>query len=348
MKVNTLNTLILRNPSENDIHTAANLLKEGKLVVFPTETVYGLGASALDETAAARIYTAKGRPSDNPLIIHLANADEAEKYAEISPCFQKLAKLFMPGPLTVVLTKKECIPFSVTGGLNTVAVRIPSHPIAHKLLEFASIPIAAPSANLSGRPSCTTVEHVIEDMNGKVDAILDGGESDLGLESTILMPRGDNKVVLLRPGAITIEMLTENGFEVTLDKAVTEKPKENEKPLAPGMKYRHYAPKASLILLDGTIEQISDFMKMHSQNDPSVAFLCYDELKSKMSQQKAIFLGAYSDPLLQAHNLFNALRTLDQDDSIRTVYAPLPAKEHIGLALYNRLLKAAGYTVKKL
>lgn len=347
MKVNTLNTLILRNPSENDILTAANLLKEGKLVVFPTETVYGLGASALDETAAARIYAAKGRPSDNPLIIHLSNADEAEKYAEISPCFQKLASLFMPGPLTVVLTKKDCIPFSVTGGLNTVAVRIPSHPIAHQLLEFASIPIAAPSANLSGRPSCTTVEHVIEDMNGKVDAILDGGESDLGLESTILLPRGDNEVVLLRPGAITIEMLAENGFEVTLDKVVTEKPKENEKPLAPGMKYRHYAPKANLILLDGTIEQISDFMKMQP-NDPSVAFLCYDELRSEMSQRKAIFLGAYSDPLLQAHNLFNALRTLDQDDSIRTVYAPLPAKEHIGLALYNRMLKAAGYTVKKL
>ena len=348
MKVSTLNTLILKNPSENDINTAAELLKAGKLVVFPTETVYGLGASALDETAAARIYAAKGRPSDNPLIIHLAKAEDAEKYAEISSCYQKLADLFMPGPLTVVLTKKDCIPFSVTGGLNTVAVRVPSHPIAHKLLLATSLPIAAPSANLSGRPSCTTVEHVIEDMCGKVDAILNGGESDLGLESTILLPRGDNEVVLLRPGAITIEMLEENGFIVTLDKAVTEKPTENEKPLAPGMKYRHYAPNANLILLDGSIDQIANFMKNQDQQDHSIAFLCYDELKNEMSQRKTIFLGPYSDPLLQAHNLFNALRLLDQDHSIRTVYAPLPMKEHIGLALYNRLLKAAGYTVVKL
>jgi len=347
MKVTIVNTLILKNPSQNDIKQAADLLKEGKLVVFPTETVYGLGASALDETAAARIYAAKGRPSDNPLIIHLAQAEDAEKYAEISPCYEKLASLFMPGPLTVVLPKKACIPFSVTGGLDTVAVRVPSHPIAHKLLLAAGIPIAAPSANRSGRPSCTTVDHVIEDMNGKVDAILDGGESDLGLESTILLPRGDNEVVLLRPGAITIEMLTENGFTVSLDKAVTEKPKDNEKPLAPGMKYRHYAPKASLILLDGTFTAVSDFMKL-APGDPSVAFLCYDEQKINMMQKKAIFLGSCSDPRSQAHNLFDALRKLDQDDSITTVYAPLPSQEHIGLALYNRLLKAAGYTVKKL
>ena len=343
-----MNTLILKNPSQNDIQKAAEMLKEGRLVVFPTETVYGLGASALDETAAAKIYAAKGRPSDNPLIIHLAKADDAEKYAEISPCYKKLAKLFMPGPLTVVLPKKDCIPHSVTGGLDTVAVRVPSHPIAHQLLVAANIPIAAPSANVSGRPSCTTVDHVIEDMDGRVDAILDGGESDLGLESTILLPRKDNEVVLLRPGAVTIEMLTENGFDVTLDKAVTEKPTENEKPLAPGMKYRHYAPRARLILLDGSMDEILDFMKNQTPDDPSVAFLCYDELKNEMEQRKAFFLGSYSDPLLQAHNLFNALRKLDQDDSITTVYAPLPSKEHIGLALYNRLLKAAGYTVKNL
>ena len=342
-----MNTLILKNPSPNDITQAAKLLQEGKLVVFPTETVYGLGASALDETAATRIYAAKGRPSDNPLIIHLANAKDVGKYAEVSPCFQKLSDLFMPGPLTVVLPKKDCIPLSVTGGLETVAVRIPSHPIAHQLLTAVNIPIAAPSANLSGRPSCTTVDHVIEDMNGKVDAILDGGESDLGLESTILLPKGDNEVVLLRPGAITIEMLTENGFQVTVDKAVIEKPKENEKPLAPGMKYRHYAPKASLILLNGTFEEIKRFMA-HAPNDPEVAFLCYDELKSEMHQKKVVFLGSYSDSLIQAHNLFNALRTLDQDDMIKIVYAPLPSREHIGLALYNRLLKAAGYTIKKL
>ena len=248
------------------------MLRAGKLVVFPTETVYGLGASALDETAATKIYAAKGRPSDNPLIIHLASATDADKYAFTSPCYEKLAKLFMPGPLTVVLTKKECIPLSVTGGLNTVAVRVPSHPIAHKLLEAAKIPIAAPSANRSGRPSCTTVAHVIDDMNGTVDAILDGGESELGLESTILLPRGDNEVILLRPGAITIEMLIENGFSVSLDKAVTEKPRENEKPLAPGMKYRHYAPKASLILLDGSFDKIADFMKS-MPSDPAILML---------------------------------------------------------------------------
>ena len=344
-----MTTEIVKNPSQEAIQRAADLLKEGKLVVFPTETVYGLGASALDASAAARIYAAKGRPSDNPLIIHLAHPEDAALYAEVSPCYEKLASLFMPGPLTVVLKKKECIPRSVTGGLDTVAVRVPSHPIAHSLIKTVGIPVAAPSANLSGRPSCTSADHVIEDMNGRVDMILDGGESDLGLESTILLPRGENDVILLRPGAVTVEMLLENGFSVSFDKAVSEKPTDDEKPLAPGMKYRHYAPKATLILLDGTIDELFAFMQS-KKSDASIAFLCYDEAVPLMEEigERAIYIGSCRDISLQAHKLFNALRSLDQNSSIKTVYAPLPSKAHIGLALYNRLLKAAGYTVKKL
>lgn len=339
-----MKTVVVREPNENDIKNASGIIRDGGLVVFPTETVYGLGASALNVDAAKKIYEAKGRPSDNPLIIHLAKVEDTVHYAEVSPCFDMLAKEFMPGPLTVILPKKDIIPRTVTGGLSTVAVRVPAHPVAHMLIEAAGVPIAAPSANLSGRPSCTKIEHVIDDMNGRVDMILSGGASDLGLESTILLPKNENEVIMLRPGAITVEMLEESGFKVTLDKAVTEKPSADEKPLAPGMKYRHYAPKAELILLSGSLDSIKGFMIAQSNSD-GVALVCYEEFLTELDHSTALSIGSYTDSATQAHRLFDILRQLDEIDRVNTIYAPLPSKDHIGLALYNRLLKAAGYTV---
>ena len=341
MKDNRVETKIIYNPTSEDITAAAHVIREGGLVAFPTETVYGLGASALSAEAAEKIYRAKGRPSDNPLIIHLARAEDAALYAEISPAYEKLS-VFMPGPLTVILNKRDSIPASVTGGLSTVAVRVPSHPVAQALIKAAGVPIAAPSANRSGKPSCTAVEHVIDDMAGKIDMILDGGESDFGLESTILLPYGERSVKVLRPGAITVEMLRLAGFEVSLDKAVTERLAEGEAPLAPGMKYRHYAPEAQVILLDGGETAVLSYMKAHKNQD--TAFILYDEHLSEFQDSIYRSIGKRGDTASYAHKLFSVLRALDSD-KIRVIYAPMPEKDDIGLALYNRLLKAAGYTI---
>ena len=338
-----MKTIIVNNPEDHALIAAGKIIREGGLVVFPTETVYGLGANALDADAANKIFAAKGRPSDNPLIIHLAYPEDAKLYAETSVAFDKLTR-FMPGPLTVILPKRENIPTSVTGGLNTVAVRVPFHPIARALIQSAGVPIAAPSANLSGKPSCTKLEHVVHDMDGRVDMILNGGDSDFGLESTILMPISDSEVKMLRPGSITVEMLEEAGFTVTLDKAVTDKLNENEKPLAPGMKYRHYAPDAEVVLLDGDRCAVLSFLQSKTQ-DRSAAFIIYDEDVPMMKNSRFIAIGKRGDTVSYAHNLFAALRTLDGDENVKKIYAPLPMKDHIGLALYNRLMKAAGYTV---
>lgn len=340
-----INTEIIRCPLEEDLMRAADVLTRGGLVAIPTETVYGLGVNALLADAAPKVYQAKGRPSDNPLIIHLAKARDAEQYAITSPTFDRLADAFMPGPLTVVLPKKECIPDSVTGGLSTVAVRVPSHPIAHRLIELCGFPIAAPSANLSGRPSTTTADHVIEDMLGRVDMILDGGPSDIGLESTIVLPREEGKLILLRPGAITVEMLEEEGFEVTLDKAISEKLPQGEKPLAPGMKYRHYAPNAQVILLSGSREAVAREMRNYAEQS-SVALLCYSD-DPLADASNSFLLGAYNRRDEQARNLFDLLRSFDERPEIQTIYAPLPDRKGIGLALFNRMLKAAGYQIRE-
>ena len=221
-----------------DLLRAAEILRRGGLVVFPTETVYGLGGNGLDGTAAKKIYAAKGRPSDNPLIIHIATPEDAEQYAVTHPLYYRLASAFMPGPLTVILPKRENVPKSVTGGLDTVAVRCPSHPVAHRLIELAGIPIAAPSANLSGKPSPTCAEDVICDLSGRVDMILDGGACDIGLESTIVKIDGDS-LTLLRPGGITYDALCMVCDKVTVADAVMHQLAANERPLSPGMKYRH-------------------------------------------------------------------------------------------------------------
>ena len=341
----TINTKIIYHPCEDDLHEAAKLILEGKLVAIPTETVYGLGVNALIPDAPPKVYLAKDRPSDNPLIIHLATSEDAEKYAVTCDSYYKLAKAFMPGPLTVILPKKDCIPATVTGGLSSVAVRVPSHPIAHKLIELCGVPIAAPSANRSGRPSTTTVEHVIEDMNGRVDMILNGGPSDIGLESTIVMPQNDSTLILLRPGAITVEMLEEEGFTILLDKAVTELLQAGEQPLAPGMKYRHYAPNARVILLSGSREAIHAKMELY-RDFKDVALLCYEGDPVSNASNSRI-LGAFDRRDQQARNLFDLLRSFDSKPEIKRIYASLPDRKGIGLALFNRMLKAAGYEIEE-
>jgi len=334
--------------SENDtaapeITEAAKILTDGGLVAFPTETVYGLGADATDEGAAKKIYAAKGRPSDNPLIIHIADPADAEKYAYTSELYYKLAKAFMPGPLTVILKKKDTIPATVTGGLDTVAVRCPSHPIARAIIREADVAIAAPSANLSGSPSPTCAEHVIRDMNGRVDAIIDGGCSEIGLESTIVKAEGD-RLTLLRPGAITADALRCVCEHVEISHAVTEMLKADERPLSPGMKYRHYAPSVPLVLLEGDEDCVVSFMR-RAQNAERCAILCYHDESFELRCERLIDIGERNDLAEQAHRLFAALRDADELDC-DVIYAHLPKKEGIGLALYNRLIRAAAHTVK--
>lgn len=339
-----INTKVITYSDSKGMKDAAELIKRGALVAFPTETVYGLGANALMPDAAEKVYKAKGRPSDNPLIIHLADPTDAEKYCYVTPEFSRLAKAFMPGPLTVVMKKKDIIPSTVTGGLDTVAVRIPSHAAARELISLAGVPIAAPSANLSGRPSTTSADHVISDMLGRIDMIIDGGECEIGLESTIVSISGENKLKMLRPGRITLEMLESEGFEVELDKAVTEKLSEGEKPAAPGMKYRHYAPGAPVTLVDADDEKRIAFLSKHT-GDPSVAIICFDEDEKIRNAPNAYIIGSKGDPDGQAHRLFAMLRSFDDKEEIKQIYAPLPEKKGIGLAIFNRMLKASGYTV---
>lgn len=329
---------------ENDLARAASVLRSGGLVVFPTETVYGLGGDATRDEAAKKIYAAKGRPSDNPLIIHIANAADAEPYAVTNELYYRLAKAFMPGPLTVILPRRESIPKSTTGGLDSVAVRCPSHPVAHRLIELCGFPIAAPSANLSGKPSPTSAEHVAEDMDGRVDMIIDGGESEIGLESTIVKIDGDG-IILLRPGGITCDALSLVCDKVRVADAVLHQLAENERPLSPGMKYRHYAPTAPLVLLSGSDTDVLTYIQKEAKTR-NCAALCYDEECQSLTDCTLFPIGQKNDLATQAHKLFSALRDADRTDA-EIIYAHLPPREGLGLALYNRLIRAAAHTVKE-
>ena len=246
-----------KNLNAKDFETAIQLLKEGQLVAFPTETVYGLGGNALDETAAKRIYEAKGRPSDNPLIVHIADIKDLEELAvDIPEAAYKLADAFWPGPLTMILKKSEIVPLSTSGGLSTVGIRMPSDPIASMLIKESGLYIAAPSANSSGRPSTTKAEHVIEDLSGKISMIIDGGAVDIGLESTIVDLSGE-KALILRPGFITREQLMDVIGDVDYDKAVLKREANpNIVAKAPGMKYKHYAPKGELTIYEGDMDKV--------------------------------------------------------------------------------------------
>lgn len=348
LKETDMNTQIFRIPQKQTddplLENAARILREGGLVAFPTETVYGLGGIATDPKAAEKIYKAKGRPSDNPLIIHIADPKDAELYAETGELYYRLAAAFMPGPLTVILKKKDTIPPEVTGGLDTVAVRCPSHPLSRELIRRVGVAIAAPSANLSGSPSPTSGAHVIADLSGRIDAIIDGGECDIGLESTIVMLDGDG-VTLLRPGAITVDALSCVCDKVTVAEAVTASLAENERPLSPGMKYRHYAPKAPLVLLEGDENEVLSYM-FRKQNAERCVILCYEEEEDYLRSERLIVIGKRDDLHTQAKRLFAALREADELDG-DCVYAHLPPKNGMGLALYNRLIRAAAHTVLK-
>ena len=340
LKIENLST------QEKDISRATEIICRGGLVVFPTETVYGIGGNGTDAAAATAIYRAKGRPSDNPLILHLETPEQAEKYAITNETYYKLAAQFMPGPLTVILPKKDSVPTTVTGGLDTVALRCPAHPVANALIRAAGVPIAAPSANLSGKPSPTLAAHVIDDLSGKVDMIIDGGASEVGLESTIVALDGEVGT-LLRPGAITYDALCCVCKEVRVAPAVLEGLSKNERPLSPGMKYRHYAPRATLTLLDGEDSNIKAFMKSVA-TAKGVGLLCYNEEIPLLPIDATLFpVGAQDDLATQAHRLFAVLREADSHPDITTLYAHLPPKDGLGLALYNRLIRAAAHTIKK-
>ncbi len=339
---------ITADKRENDriFSLGGEIIKNGGLVAFPTETVYGLGANALDSAAAAKIYAAKGRPSDNPLIIHLSKVSDAEKYAFVNDTFTRLAAAFMPGPITVVLKKRECIPDTVTGGLDSVAVRIPSDENARALIESAGVPIAAPSANISGRPSPTCAAHVIEDMTGRADMIIDGGDSEIGLESTIVKISDDGSMTLLRPGGITLEMLTAIG-DVTLDKSITGKLSEGERPLAPGMMYRHYAPDTRVIMLDGEVSEIHEYLKSRSKSERVGVLVFSDEVPLFLGLDVVVISLGEHTAEAEAHSLFAKLREIDSY-GCDVFYVKVPERTGIGLAVYNRMLKAAGHEIIKL
>ena len=345
---------IIRKVDENCIDEmimkeAGELLKAGALVAFPTETVYGLGANALDEKAAAKIYAAKGRPSDNPLIIHIADMDSLPRITkEIPDAAYQLAEKFWPGPLTMVLKKSEEVPYGTTGGLDTVAVRMPSHPIALEMIRHGGGYIAAPSANTSGRPSPTLAEHVADDMDGIIPMILDGGAVGIGIESTIV-DLTEGVPTILRPGFITKEMLEEVVGEVQIDQGLSVDAKVA--PKAPGMKYRHYAPKAELIIVEGAkeavVEKINAMAKDNESKGISTGVIGTEETVSLYETGIVKCIGSRSDELSISSHLYGILREFDESDA-KIIYSESFEDGAMGSAIMNRLLKAAGHKIIKL
>lgn len=338
-----MNTLLLEN-SESDIQKAAEILKSGGLVGMPTETVYGLAANALDGTAVAKIFKAKQRPMDNPLIVHIADFADIEKFNLVSEIPQKallLAEHFWPGPLTIIMKKGSAVPDEVSAGLDTVAIRFPSHPVANALIKCAELPLAAPSANLSGSPSPTTAKHVLDDMNGRIEAVIDGGVCDVGVESTVITLAEDIPR-LLRPGGVTLEQLKSAIGEVALDSAVLNRLEDGAKAASPGMKYKHYAPKANVILLKCSDNEYINYVNKNA--DKETAALCCDE-DIPYLKATAFSIGKRGDYAQHAHRLFDELRKIDESSNIRTVYSRLPSTDGVGMAVYNRLIRAAGFEV---
>lgn len=339
-----MQTRLLDAKQEGSIWEAARILRGGGLVGMPTETVYGLAANALDGAAVAKIFLAKGRPQDNPLIVHISEFGQIERLVKRVPeAAEKLAGAYWPGPMTIVLEKSDLIPDEVSAGLPTVAIRFPSHPVARVLISEANLPVAAPSANLSGRPSTTTAAHVMHDMDGKIEAVLDGGPCGVGVESTIVTLASDPPR-LLRPGGITLEQLRAVLGRVDVDPAVMNPLPDGVRPLSPGMKYKHYSPKANVVILDGDEKAYLDYVNGH--NAPGVAALCYDG-EEKSLKVPAVCYGGERDYARQARELFEALRKLDEIGA-DTVYARCPPPEGVGLAVYNRLMRAAGFEVLRL
>ena len=329
----------------DDAQKAADILHSGGLVAIPTETVYGLGADGLNPTAVAHIFEAKGRPQDNPLILHIPEADWLSRYCtDIPAAAWTLAERFWPGPMTMILPRRPMVPDVVTAGLDTVGMRCPQHPLCREIIRLADRPVAAPSGNTSGRPSPTTAQHMMEDMNGKIDAIVDGGPCSVGVESTIIdltcePPR------LLRPGGITLEQLRSVLGTVDVDPAVTRLLGAGEKPKAPGMKYRHYAPKAPVTVVTGDPARAAAYMAEHAGAEDGI--ICFDEFLPLFAQRTArpvMDLGPAGDKAEQARHIFDALRAFDHTD-VTAIWAQCPDTEGIGLAIANRLNKAAGFHI---
>ncbi len=338
-----MKTIVL-NPiaDTSSIKRAAALLLAGEVVGMPTETVYGLAANALDEAAVKKIFEAKGRPQDNPLIVHIAEASALDQVSrDIPDAARRLAEAYWPGPLTMVLPRAGQIPDVVTAGLPTVGVRLPAHPIARAFIRQAGVPVAAPSANRSGRPSTTTAAHVLEDMDGRIPAVIDGGPCQVGVESTIVSLTGD-KPRLLRPGGISLEQLRAVLGEVALDRALREQIGDDVQVSAPGMKYRHYAPKAPVTVVCGAPEKTAAYIQKHLTNETGV--LCFTEFAYLFEMHEMRTMGAALDPLTQARRIFDALRSFDET-IVQEIYTQCPGDEGIGLAVANRLKKAAGFRV---
>ncbi len=333
--------LIDGNDTETKLKAAAEILKNDGIVAIPTETVYGLAASAYSDVAIKKVFSAKGRPQDNPLIVHIADMEMLGVIAaEIPKEALTLAAKYWPGPLTIVLKKTDRVAESVSAGLSTVAVRMPSHKIAKAIIEYTGLPLAAPSANISGRPSTTSAEHVLNDLDGRVDGIVLADESAVGVESTVVNlsvtpPR------LLRPGAVTVEQLMEILPDLVVDKAVLSELQSGEKAASPGMKYKHYSPETEIYLVEGTAEQFKDYVNQKTDaaaigfaEDTGITIPCFT-------------YGSKEDESTLAHNIFNVLREIDKN-KFSAAYVHSPSKTGVGLAVYNRLIRAAAFKVIKL
>ncbi len=326
------------NEDLNKIKEAAVEIKEGKIVLFPTETVYGIGANALDEKAVNKIFEAKGRASDNPLIVHICNLDMLNDLVqEVGEIEEKLINKFWPGPLTIIFNRKECIPNNVTAGLDTVGIRMPSNSFARKLIEFAGLPIAAPSANISGKPSGTKIEDIIDELDGKVDYILDAGMVDIGVESTVIRVV-DNKVHILRPGKITVEDIQSLGIDVVIEKQIMDECKAEEKVMSPGMKYRHYAPNTKCLLVysddeNKLVERINEEIKL----EKNVLVLGRTNNLDKYKTDNKLDMGNSLEDI--SKNIFTLLRKVDKYN-VDLVIIEGVKREGLGLAIMNRLIRA--------
>lgn len=345
IEVKLKNTKIYRTDTKENFEKAvdevSDILKNGGLAIIPTETVYGLAADGMNEKAVKGIFEAKGRPGDNPLIFHVCDFEMVNELAEtIPPKAKKLMDKFWPGPLTVILPKKEPVPKCATGGLDSVAVRMPSHPFAEAVIKKTGKALTAPSANVSGKPSPTDIVHCVDDMNGKVDAIVDGGSCQVGVESTVISFLGEIPM-LLRPGAVTPEEIEKEIGKIELAKAITEEVKAGEKVLSPGMKYKHYSPSAEVYIVKGSFEAYKKYVE--GLKGEGIYGLVFDGEKEKLGIP-ALEYGGEKGAELQAHKLFYCLREFDKINA-KTVYARCPKMEGVGLAVYNRLVRAAAFKI---
>lgn len=335
---------IIENKKNRILAEAAQIIQNGGLLAIPTETVYGLGADALNGKAVVKIFEAKGRPQDNPLLIHIPDVSWLEKYCEdIPPLAYRLAEAFWPGPLTMILKSRPCIPNETTCGLDTVGVRCPDNEVTAEIIRLAGVPIAAPSANRSGHPSCTSAETVLDDFAGRIDGVVDDGPCQVGVESTILdltstPPR------LLRPGGLSLEEIRKVVPEAEADASIYRQLREGEKPKAPGMKYRHYAPKAPVTAVLGSGQEGADYIKEHIEVGEGV--ICYEEYLSMFEGYQCRSLGREDAPAEHARKVFEVLRSFDKTD-VTHIWTQCPGEEGLDLAVSNRIKKAAGFHMIK-